>query len=87
MAAYVIFDVKKFWFNIWRINRLILVTRLDGTKYYLNPEMILTVEKTPDSVITLTNNVKFVVKDDAEEIVERFIRYQQKIHTPFTERE
>lgn len=66
---------------------MILVTRLDGTKYYLNPEMILTVEKTPDSVITLTNNVKFVVKDDAEEIVERFIRYQQKIHTPFTERE
>ncbi len=66
---------------------MILVTRLDGSKYYVNPEMILTIECTPDSVITLTNNVKFVVRDQAEDIVQRFIAYQQKIHTPFTERE
>jgi len=66
---------------------VILVTRLDGSKYYVNPEMILTVEGTPDSVITLKNNVKFVVKDDAESIVDRFIEYQQKIRMPFTERQ
>jgi uncharacterized protein YlzI (FlbEa/FlbD family) len=49
--------------------------------------MILTIECTPDSVITLKNNVKFVVRDNAEEIVKRFIEYQQKIHMPFTERD
>ncbi len=66
---------------------MILVTRLDGSKYYINPEMILTIECTPDSVITLKNNIKFVVRDNAEEIVQRFIAYQQKIHMPFTERD
>jgi flagellar protein FlbD len=59
---------------------VILVTRLDGSKYYINPEMILTIECTPDSVITLKNNVKFVVRDNAEEIVKRFIEYQQISH-------
>lgn len=66
---------------------MILVTRLDGSKYYINPEMILTIECTPDSVITLKNNIKFVVRDKADDIVQRFIEYQQKIHMPFTERD
>jgi flagellar protein FlbD len=66
---------------------LILVTRLDGSKYYVNPDEILFLESTPDTVIiTLKTNLKFVVKDKVENLLEQFIQYQQKIHAPFTER-
>ncbi len=35
---------------------MIRVTRFNGTKIYLNAELIQSVEGTPDTVITLTNN-------------------------------
>ena len=36
-------------------NRMISVTRLGGTEVVINTDLIVTVEKTPDTVITLTN--------------------------------
>lgn len=58
---------------------MILVTRLNGSKFYINAELILTVEETPDTVITLVDQHRFVVKDRPEVIVERFIAYRRKI--------
>ena len=37
----------------------------------LNPDLILSVERTPDTVITLTNGHKVVVADSPEEVVGR----------------
>jgi flagellar protein FlbD len=61
---------------------VILVTRFNGTEFYINADMILSVEGTPDTVITLTNNSKLVVKEKADLIVDRIIAYQQKIKNP-----
>lgn len=58
---------------------MILVTRLNGSKFYINAEMILTVEETPDTVITLVDHHRFIVRDRPEKIVERFIAYQREI--------
>jgi flagellar protein FlbD len=58
---------------------VIQVTRFNGTKLYVNTEMIQTVEGTPDTVITLTNEVKIVVKESAQEIVARIIAYQREV--------
>jgi flagellar protein FlbD len=60
---------------------LILVTRFDGSTFYINAEMIRSIEHTPDTVITLTTDYKIVVRDSAEEILERFIDYQRSIHS------
>lgn len=62
--------------------QLILLTRLNGSHFYLNPELIQSVEKTPDSVITLVSEKKLVVKESPEEIRERFIEYRRRIHNP-----
>jgi flagellar protein FlbD len=62
---------------------VIYLTRSNGTKFYINPELIQTVEMTPDTVITLVNNKKFIVRDTAEEILERFLEYRRKSHEPF----
>ncbi len=62
---------------------MILLTRLNGTEFYLNPELIQTVEKTPDTVITLLNEKKLVVRESPEAIRERYIEYRQQISRPF----
>ena len=43
--------------------------------------MIRSIEHTPDTVITLTTDYKIVVRDSADEILERFIDYQRSIHS------
>jgi flagellar protein FlbD len=60
---------------------MISLTRLNGTEYYLNADLIMTVEGTPDTVITLVNNIIFVVKNRPEEVLEKIILYQQIKHS------
>jgi flagellar protein FlbD len=62
---------------------VILVTRFNGSKLYINAEMIKLVEPIPDTVITLNSGEKFVVRDSVELVVERIIEYQRKVHTSF----
>lgn len=66
---------------------MIFLTRTNGVKFYVNPELIQTVEATPDTIITLVSNKKFIVKDTPQEIAERFIEYRRKTLTPiFTQK-
>ena len=59
---------------------MFLVTRLNGTRVYLNAELVKSVEPTPDAVITLTTGEKVVAKEPVEVIIGRIIEYQQKVH-------
>ena len=61
---------------------VILLTRLNGTQFFLNPELIQSVEKTPDTVITLLNEKKLVVRESPELVCERYIEYRQRISQP-----
>mgnify|MGYP000324020726 FL=1 len=58
---------------------MIRVTRLNGSSYVLNCELIETIESTPDTVITTTNGKKLVVAEDVDEIVDKVIKYKAKI--------
>lgn len=59
---------------------MIQLTRLNHQTYYLNPLLIETVESTPDTVITLVNGKKLLVKDSTDEVVERMNQFYQSIH-------
>jgi len=58
---------------------MIKLTRTSGKEFVLNVDLILEVQETPDTVITLTNGKKLLVKDSADEIIEKAIKYRQKI--------
>jgi flagellar protein FlbD len=58
---------------------MILITRLDGKQLYINAELIQSVEPTPDTILTLTNNAKMIVKETPEVVVERIIQYQRQV--------
>jgi flagellar protein FlbD len=62
---------------------VIFLTRTNGTKFYLNPDLIETVEATPDTVITLVSSKKLIVKDTPQQIAERVIEYRRKTLTPW----
>ena len=62
---------------------MIFITRLNGSKLYINPELIQMIESTPDTVITLLSNKKLIVKDSPQEIAERFIEYRRRTLAPF----
>jgi flagellar protein FlbD len=60
---------------------MILITRLDGKEFFVNAELIQYIESTPDTVITLINNTKLIVKEKPELLVARIIAYRQKIQS------
>jgi flagellar protein FlbD len=37
--------------------------------FYLNPDLIVTVESTPDTIVTLTTHTKVLVADSPEDVV------------------
>jgi flagellar protein FlbD len=58
---------------------MIKLTRLNGKEYYLNSDMIETVEATPDTIITTVNGKKFVVREPVGEVVARVVRFRVEI--------
>lgn len=58
---------------------MIRLTRLNGSVFFLNCELIETVEATPDSVISTINGKKLVVAETIDEIIEKMVQYKSKI--------
>jgi flagellar protein FlbD len=58
---------------------VILVTRLNGSQFYINAELIQVIESTPDTVISLVNGVKVIVHEPAQVVVERVINYRRQV--------
>ena len=58
---------------------MIDVTRLNGTTYTLNAELIETVEEVPDTVITLTTGKKIFVKESRQTVKNLVLLYKQEV--------
>ncbi len=54
---------------------MITVTRLNGTPFVLNAELIRTVEQHPDTMIRLVSGETYIVRETPEEVVERVVEY------------
>ncbi|WP_239456281.1 flagellar FlbD family protein [Nocardioides solisilvae] len=46
-----------------------MLTRLSGTQFVLNSDLIERIDATPDTVITLTDGTKYVVADSMTQVV------------------
>jgi flagellar protein FlbD len=58
---------------------VIPVTRLDGTPMIVNTDQIAWVEYIPDTVISLMNGEKLIVRETPETIVERIREFRRAI--------
>ena len=59
---------------------MIKVTKLNNNEYYLNSDLIETVESTPDTIITTVNGKKFMVRENVDEVVERVLSFKNRIY-------
>jgi flagellar protein FlbD len=58
---------------------MIDVTKLNGSKMTINAEQIEMVEEVPDTVVSLLNGKKIIVKESREEIKKLVISYKKNI--------
>jgi len=59
---------------------MIRVRRINNKEFVVNSELILFIEETPDTVITLTTGQKIVVADSVDDVINKVIDYRAKIY-------
>ncbi len=58
---------------------MIEVTKLNGLKTLINPELIETVESNPDTVISFTTGRKIIVKESRQEVNNLVKSYRKEL--------
>jgi flagellar protein FlbD len=61
---------------------MIALRRLNNQSIMVNPDLIETLEATPDTVVTLTNGNKLIVRDTMDEIRDKIVQFKRRIHGP-----
>lgn len=61
---------------------MISLTQLNGTPLYVNPNLIEIMESTPDTVLTLTNGKKLLVKESPDIVSRRFAEFFANVSRP-----
>jgi len=58
---------------------MIEVTKINGEKILVNPQLFEIVEETPDTVITMTTGKKIIVKESRQEVKNLVKLYRKDI--------
>lgn len=58
---------------------MIELTRLNGSSMVLNSDLIKTAEASPDTMLTLINGEKLIVREETGEVVERVLAYRARL--------
>ncbi|MGH8959608.1 MAG: flagellar FlbD family protein [Jatrophihabitantaceae bacterium] len=58
---------------------MLQLTRLSGPVFALNPDLIERAEATPDTVVTLVNGSRYVIRESLEELTELIRDYRADI--------
>ena len=58
---------------------MIEVTKINGTKVLVNPDLIEVVEETPDTVVFFTTGRKIIIKESRQEIKNLVKSYRKDI--------
>ncbi|KGM09323.1 flagellar FlbD family protein [Cellulomonas bogoriensis] len=58
---------------------MIVVTRLNGPQFAVNPDLLQRIEATPDSVLTLIDGTKYIVAESIEEVTALIVAYRARV--------
>jgi flagellar protein FlbD len=58
---------------------MIQLTRLNNQPLVVNSDLIKTIESAPDTVITLLNGEKIVVRETGEKILARIVEFRRRV--------
>ena len=58
---------------------MIQLTRLNSNSLIVNSDLIKFVEQSPDTVITLLNGEKIIVRESADQVLERIVLFRRAV--------
>ena len=58
---------------------MITLTRLNGSEFVVNAELIRTIEERPDTTIVLINGETLIVKEKMVEVVAKAVEYGRMV--------
>ena len=59
---------------------MIPVTRLNGQEVYVNADLILFLESSPETILTLENGKKVTVKETIPQVVDRVVEFKSRCY-------
>ncbi|MCR4687350.1 MAG: flagellar FlbD family protein [Lachnospiraceae bacterium] len=61
---------------------MVELTKLNGVKFLINPDVIEVVEETPDTVLTTVTGKKIIIKEGRQEVKNLVKSYRRDIFAP-----
>lgn len=58
---------------------MIVVTRLNGPQFAVNPDLLQRIEATPDTVLTLIDGTKYVIEESPDEVVRKVQEHRAEV--------
>ena len=58
---------------------MIQLTHLNGQRFYLNPDLLLLLEETPDTLAVTTTGQRILIKESCSEVVEKVVELRRKV--------
>ena len=58
---------------------MILLTRLNGTRFAVNPDLMERVQQSPDTTVVLVDGTTFIVTETLEQIIEAVSVYRARV--------
>lgn len=58
---------------------MIVVTRLNGPRFAVNPDLLQRVESTPDTILTLIDGTKYIVEESLEQVTQLVVEYRARV--------
>lgn len=55
---------------------MIVVTRLNHTRFAVNPDLVERIQATPDTTITMIDGARFVVTESMHEVIDQIVHYR-----------
>jgi flagellar protein FlbD len=59
---------------------MIPVTRLNGQEVYVNADLILFLEKSPETILTLQNGKKITVKETIPQVIDLVVGFKSRCY-------
>jgi flagellar protein FlbD len=59
---------------------MIPVTRLDGQAVFVNADLIMFLESSPETILTLENGKKMMVKESVPQVVDEIVKFKSRCY-------
>ncbi len=58
---------------------MILLTRLNGTTFAVNPDLVERIQESPDTSVVLVDGTSFIVTESIDEVIDEIAEYRARV--------